>query len=119
MFAVLTCVGFASCGDDDNKDEPTPEEVDKTEKSLEGTWSSPFTDKGKTRTIEITFKGNGIGFMVDDGDYTPFNYTYSAPRLIVRWDEEKTDTYTLKWVNNNTITATDEYGDKSTWTRKK
>lgn len=57
--------------------------------------------------------------MVDDGDYTPFNYTYSAPRLIVRWDEEKTDTYTLKWVNNNTITATDEYGDKSTWTRKK
>lgn len=63
--AILMCVNFAVCGDD-NEDEPEAA-------SIVGTWeySSSYDGNGT-----FTFKNNG-GLVWDDGEETTSNHTYT------------------------------------------
>lgn len=115
LIAVLTCVGFASCGDDD-KDEPTnnsivgkwncykvvldydgntyPEDVDFDFKS-DNSFSVNLKSEGKTATGTYTTTQSGAFTVQFDGDaLVPMSgtYTISGNELVAKykWDSKGT-----------------------------
>lgn len=81
FFAVLACVSFASCSDDD-KDEP------QNEVSIIGLWNVD----GENEAYE--FQKNGRGIFYDNlsnmSNVECFDYTYnaSAGTIVMKWHED-------------------------------
>jgi len=81
LFAVLACVSFASCSDDD-KDEP------KDEVSIVGLWKVD----GENEAYE--FQANSRGIFYDNlsnmSNVECFDYTYDASKgtIVMKWHED-------------------------------
>ncbi len=81
LFAVLACVSFASCSDDD-KDEP------QNEVSIIGLWNVD----GENEAYE--FQKNGRGIFYDNlsnmSNVECFDYTYnaSAGTIVMKWHKD-------------------------------
>lgn len=116
LITVLTCVGFASCGDDDDNDEPTnnsivgkwncykvvldydgntyPEDVDFDFKS-DNSFSVNLKNEGKTATGTYTTTQSGAFTVKFDGDALVSmsgTYTISGNELVAKyqWDSKGT-----------------------------
>ncbi len=120
IVAVMMCVNFAACSDDDDEDTPN--------NPLIGTWQE--TDD-KNDYIIWTFKTDGTGveegfYQGDFEDPASFTYTYDNKTsiLVINYDayageDFETDSYDVT-INGNTMTTKDrEYGYKSTWKKTK
>lgn len=102
LFAVLACVSFASCSDDD-KDEPKPTE------SIIGVWEL-VSDTGNSLDFNtIEFKSDKTAYITsDEGNSSNNTYELNGNKLRINLNvqggvaDDYTDgTYTL---NGNTVT---------------
>lgn len=81
FIAVLTCVSFSSCNDD-NKDELTPD------KFLIGIWTESWYED----IIEIKSDGSGYyAESLDDTEVAPFYWTYKNDMLTCVKDSGETE----------------------------
>lgn len=96
LFAVLACVTFASCSDDD-KDEPQ-------NRSIVGTWIEHGEDDGEPYENTYIFSSDGSGVTKwGQHDGYEFTYTYTHPTLTIRWDYGELEVLTVEWKSNNKI----------------
>ena len=94
LCAMFLAIGFTSCGDDDDNDEPSD--------SLVGTWLSKQIEHGEVWYVQLNFKSNGTV------DYKEW----------VEGDSDYDDAYSGKWSTAGdvlTVKWTDDY-DGETWT---
>ncbi len=106
LVAAVTCVGFASCGDDE-KEDIIEEVATESQESIVGTWKCTSSND----TIMAIFKEDGNGTMVE---CRPFFGSISAnydfgwaltddEKLYVIFEHGRTGTYYLERINANQI----------------
>lgn len=126
IVAVMMCVNFAACSDDDEEDTPN--------NPLIGTWQEDgLGESGSddiTDYIEWTFKTDGTGternfYRGEWEDTYPFKYSYDSKTsiLVVNYGEyngeDEIDSYDVT-INGNTMTTKDrDYGYETTWKKTK
>ena len=95
LVAVLMCVNFTACSDDD--DEPEGD-------SIVGTWEYTSSYQGNGT---FTFKSNG-GLVWNDGEETTSNHTYTLNGSELKIIFNDNDDYTLGTfiMNGNNATYT-------------
>ncbi len=96
LMAAVTCVGFASCSEDEENvaDKEVAEDEEGTSSvdgySILGTWKWVYDHD---EWWEVTFDKDGTGVMIeyddDDprGEYDTFEWKLLEDRLIIVWDE--------------------------------
>lgn len=82
LLAIVMCVNFASCSDDDEEETGT---------NIVGTWKYTSNEDG---TGSFTFKSNG-GLIWDDGEETTSNHTYQLNDSELKIIFNDNDDYTL------------------------
>lgn len=125
LITVLMCVGFASCGDDNDKDNEEPSGGF----SVVGIWDVMEADE----SYDFRADGHGIYFMSwDDGaeideEYFDYEYTSSNGNLVMKWHSDEdwsspiisTMTAKVKVISNNKVTITTDLGNTATLVRRK
>lgn len=100
LFAVLTCVSFASCSDDD-KDAPSSADIVGTWECVSGTeHGGAYEEHDFAKGAIIKFLAGNKAFIEYWGGSAIFGYTEA------NWDSEEDETWTLKG-DNLTIMESD------------
>lgn len=123
LIMVLTCVGFASCGDDD-KDEPA------NDFSVVGIWDV----EGADEAYDFRQGGHGIFYSdvnyADDKayqDYFDYDFNQKTGDLVIKWHDDNdwtseingTMNVTVKIISSDKVTVNGDFGYTITLVRRK
>lgn len=107
LFAVLACVNFASCSDDDD------------DNSIVGTWIEKGVDDGEAYENTYIFNADGTGATLWNGENgDSFHYVYTKPMLTIEWNYGETEILSVEWINKSTIRLYDGKGEDYTISRQ-
>lgn len=120
IVAVIMCVNFAACSDDDEEDTPN--------NPLIGTWKEDVADGEISMIWKFNADGTGTEQEINTGEpeeLYSFTYTYDSKTsiLVVNYGEyngeDEIDSYDVT-INGNTMTTKDrDYGYETTWKKTK
>ena len=121
IVAVIMCVNFAACSDDDDEDTPN--------NPLIGTWKEDVADGEDYLIWKFNADGTGSGQEYYRGTLdeqpNPFTYTYDSKTsilIITEYDPmygNIDSSFDVTIDGNTMITKDREYGDEMTWKKTK
>ena len=96
---VVLCLNFTACSDDDDDDPSNP---------LVGVWQNDDEGENLRWTFRNDWSGEEHLFYDDDIESYTYQFTYTyyskSSKLIINYDDDDTDKYTIN-INGNTMIA--------------